>query len=316
MSVVTDAIFNANSHERYLNSKEFERIGRHVLSSEKRLRIAQILTENREKIIQQATQQLLQNHPVTNLGAVNFEDRVAAYRQSLDAYLRLITYTTVAGDEQIDLVSEQEIRDSIKLPHNAVAAGVRAMWDVALPLLPSQDIDEANRYFEAVIRVLQRSSSERPVQMSQMDFNQDNSDLTLAGTSQNSSAEEVQLTVFPSNASSMRSESLQEQNLSDREVDEFQVLSTLERRPLTVENLAYLLGKSVDYTRDLVKRLWNRGYIDAATGGIVRRMMLVAQFGRRTVRLSDSQTYFILTSKGHFRLHPPFSFGESRGLKR
>ncbi|MFN6568006.1 hypothetical protein A6770_23300 [Nostoc minutum NIES-26] len=124
------------------------------------------------------------------------------------------------------------------------------------------------------------------------------------------------------------------------------ILTALERRPLTVENLAYALGLPLEETREVMMRLWDEGYIDTTTsvssgakigaitgstivGGVIGAMAAgifgaaigavlgntvgdqIVPAGRQEKRqktvISDSQTYFILTSKGHYHLHPPTS---------
>ncbi|HEY9816602.1 MAG TPA: allophycocyanin, partial [Candidatus Obscuribacterales bacterium] len=54
MSIVTKSIVNADAEARYLSPGELDRIKAFVTSGESRLRIAQVLTESRERIIKQA----------------------------------------------------------------------------------------------------------------------------------------------------------------------------------------------------------------------------------------------------------------------
>lgn len=63
MSVVTKSIVNADAEARYLSPGELDRIKSFVTSGEKRLRIAQVLTESRERIVKQAADQLFQKRP-------------------------------------------------------------------------------------------------------------------------------------------------------------------------------------------------------------------------------------------------------------
>jgi outer membrane lipoprotein SlyB len=115
-------------------------------------------------------------------------------------------------------------------------------------------------------------------------------------------------------------------------MDDTKILTALERQPLTVENIAYGLGLPVDETREIILRLLHEGYIDTTTsvssgitigaivgstifGGLIAGPIGAAigavlgnqlsSTGSQKKRIpSDSQTYFILTSKGHYRLHP------------
>ncbi len=54
MSIVTKSIVNADAEARYLSPGELDRIKSFVASGEARLRIAQTLTESRERIVQTA----------------------------------------------------------------------------------------------------------------------------------------------------------------------------------------------------------------------------------------------------------------------
>jgi allophycocyanin alpha subunit len=62
MSIVTKSIVNADAEARYLSPGELDRI-RALLRVRRRLRIVQALTENRERIIKQAGDQLFQKRP-------------------------------------------------------------------------------------------------------------------------------------------------------------------------------------------------------------------------------------------------------------
>ena len=54
MSIVTKSIVNADAEARYLSPGELERIKTFVTTGASRLRIAQTLTESRERIVKQA----------------------------------------------------------------------------------------------------------------------------------------------------------------------------------------------------------------------------------------------------------------------
>jgi hypothetical protein len=100
-------------------------------------------------------------------------------------------------------------------------------------------------------------------------------------------------------------------------IDELRVLNALERRPLTVENLAHTLGCPIQDMHETVERLWQKGFIDTTKatstqeGAQVRWILnQIVPWGpppMATETYSNSKTYFILTSKGHLRLHPILS---------
>jgi allophycocyanin alpha subunit len=161
MSVVTKSIVNADAEARYLSPGELDRIKSFVGSGERRLRIAQTLTESRERIIKLAGDQLFQKRPdiVSPGGNAYGEEMTATCLRDLDYYLRLVTYGVVSGDitpiEEIGLVGVKEMYNSLGTPIPAVAEGVRCMKSVASSLLSAEDASEAGFYFDYVIGAMQ-----------------------------------------------------------------------------------------------------------------------------------------------------------------
>ncbi|MDB9525826.1 allophycocyanin subunit alpha [Oscillatoria sp. CS-180] len=161
MSIVTKSIVNADAEARYLSPGELDRIKTFVTSGERRLRIAQVLTESRERIVKQAGDQLFQKRPdvVSPGGNAYGEEMTATCLRDMDYYLRLITYGVVAGDvtpiEEIGLVGVKEMYNSLGTPVPAVAESVRCMKAVASGLLSSEDAAEASAYFDYVVGAMQ-----------------------------------------------------------------------------------------------------------------------------------------------------------------
>ncbi|MBW4599184.1 MAG: allophycocyanin subunit alpha [Calothrix sp. FI2-JRJ7] len=157
MSIVTKSIVNADAEARYLSPGELDRIKSFVTTGEKRLRIAQALTDNRERIVKQAGDQLFQKRPdvVSPGGNAYGQEMTATCLRDLDYYLRLITYGIVSGDvtpiEEIGIVGVREMYKSLGTPIDAVVAGVGAMKSVATGLMSGEDAGEAGSYFDYVI---------------------------------------------------------------------------------------------------------------------------------------------------------------------
>ena len=157
MSIITKSIVNADAEARYLSPGELDRIKTFVSSGERRVRIAQIMSESRERIIKEAGNQLFQKRPdvVSPGGNAYGEEMTATCLRDLDYYLRLISYGIVAGDvtpiEEIGLVGVTEMYKSLGTPIEAVAEGVRCMKNVATTLLSGDDAGEAASYFDYVI---------------------------------------------------------------------------------------------------------------------------------------------------------------------
>ncbi len=161
MSVITKSIVNADAEARYLSPGELDRIKSFVSSGERRLRIAQTLTESRERIIKQAGDQLFQKRPdvVSPGGNAYGEEMTATCLRDMDYYLRLITYGIVSGDvtpiEEIGLVGVKEMYNSLGTPIPAVAESIRCMKSVASSLLAAEDAAEAGFYFDFVVSAMQ-----------------------------------------------------------------------------------------------------------------------------------------------------------------
>jgi len=161
MSVVTKSIVNADAEARYLSPGDLDRIKGFVSSGERRLRIAQTLTESRERIVKQAGDQLFQKRPdvVSPGGNAYGEQMTATCLRDLDYYLRLVTYGVVSGDvtpiEEIGLVGVKEMYNSLGTPIPGVVEGVRGLKNAAASLLSGEDAAEAGYYFDYVIGAMQ-----------------------------------------------------------------------------------------------------------------------------------------------------------------
>ncbi|ERN39890.1 phycobilisome protein [Rubidibacter lacunae KORDI 51-2] len=161
MSIVTKSIVNADAEARYLSPGELDRIKSFVEGGEQRLRIAQVLTESRERIIKEAGDKLFQKRPdvVSPGGNAYGEEMTATCLRDMDYYLRLVTYGVVAGDvtpiEEIGLVGVAEMYKSLGTPIDAVAQSVREMKGVATSLMSMEDAAEAGSYFDYVVGRMQ-----------------------------------------------------------------------------------------------------------------------------------------------------------------
>jgi allophycocyanin alpha subunit len=160
MSIVTKSIVNADAEARYLSPGELDRIKTFVSSGERRLRIAQILTENRERLVKQAGEQVFQKRPdvVSPGGNAYGQELTATCLRDLDYYLRLVTYGIVAGDvtpiEEIGVIGAREMYKSLGTPIEGITEGVRGLKSAASSLLSADDAAEAGSYFDYVVGAL------------------------------------------------------------------------------------------------------------------------------------------------------------------
>jgi len=151
---------NADAEARYLSPGELDRIKSFVATGERRVRIAQVLTENRERLVKQAGDQLFQKRPdvVSPGGNAYGQELTATCLRDLDYYLRLVTYGIVAGDvtpiEEIGVIGARELYKSLGTPIDGVAEGIRGLKNVATTLLSGDDAAEAGTYFDYLVGAL------------------------------------------------------------------------------------------------------------------------------------------------------------------
>ncbi len=160
MSIVTKSIVSADAEARYLSPGELERIKGFISSGANRLRVAQVLTESRERIIKEAGDALFQRRPdvVSPGGNAYGEEMTATCLRDLDYYLRLVTYAVISGEvspiDEIGIIGAKEMYKSLGTPIDAVAQGVREMKNVASSLISGEDATETASYFDYVVRGL------------------------------------------------------------------------------------------------------------------------------------------------------------------
>ena len=160
MSIVSNSIINADAEARYLSPGELDQIKAFATGGQRRLRVAQILSEGRERIVKQAGSALFQRRPdvVSPGGNAYGDEMTATCLRDMDYYLRLVTYGVVAGDitpiEEIGVIGAKELYRSLGTNLEAMALSVREMTNVAMALLRGEDAEEAGFYFDYVIGAL------------------------------------------------------------------------------------------------------------------------------------------------------------------
>ena len=146
MSIVSNSIINADAEARYLSPGELDQIKAFVSGGQRRLRVAQVLSESRERIVKTAGGQLFQKRPdvISPGGNAYGEAMTATCLRDMDYYLRLVTYGVVAGDvtpiEEIGVIGARELYRSLGTPLEAMAEAVREMkpspWASSVVLMP------------------------------------------------------------------------------------------------------------------------------------------------------------------------------------
>lgn len=161
MSIIKKLIVNADAESRYLTPGEMDQIKGFVMSSDRRLRLVQALTESRERIVKQAANQLFRQRPslVSPGGNAYGEEMTATCLRDMDYYLRLITYSVAAGEttpiQEIGVIGVRQMYNSLGTPVDAVAEGIRAMKGAITTMISGEDIAEVGIYFDYLINALQ-----------------------------------------------------------------------------------------------------------------------------------------------------------------
>lgn len=160
MSVINQVIATADDELRYPSVDELQAVQTYMGTGLRRLEIAQILTENKKRIIDQAQKKLFAKHPdYLRSGGNAFGDK--RYNQCLrdyDWYLRLITYGIISGTkepiESIGLIGVREMYNALNVPIPGMVDAIVFMKEAALELLSSEDAAEATPYFDYVINAM------------------------------------------------------------------------------------------------------------------------------------------------------------------
>jgi len=160
MSVVSQVILKADDELRYPSSGELRGIENFLKTGQQRIRIAETLSENEKKIVDQAQKQLFKKRPDYRAPGGNAYGQ-RQYNQCLRDYgwyLRLITYGVLSGDkepiEKIGLIGVKEMYNSLDVPVPGMVEAIRFLKEAALGQLSSEDAQEAAPYFDYIIQTM------------------------------------------------------------------------------------------------------------------------------------------------------------------
>lgn len=155
MSIITQAIANADREARYLSQGELNALRSFFEDGDQRLRIASILTANVEKIVEKGSEAFWQRCQITPSNSGNPTFRSSCLRDQ-GWYVRLITYAIVIGDidpiQTSGLKGAKEMYTSLEIPLRNVVECMRCLKDAALDLLTLEDRAEVGPYFDYLIQ--------------------------------------------------------------------------------------------------------------------------------------------------------------------
>nr|NP_045154.1 allophycocyanin gamma subunit [Cyanidium caldarium]Q9TLW4.1 RecName: Full=Allophycocyanin alpha-B chain; AltName: Full=Allophycocyanin gamma chain [Cyanidium caldarium]AAF12940.1 unknown [Cyanidium caldarium]WDB00278.1 allophycocyanin gamma subunit [Cyanidium caldarium] len=159
MSFVSKTIIEADHELRYLNGAELEILRAYLNSSEKRIKVIKTLRDREKEIISKASRKLFQIHPdyIGPGGNASGSRQRALCLRDYGWYLRLITYSIIAGDknpvERIGLLGVRDMYNSLGVPLIGMVDSIQCLKDAALAELKSEEeVKLAEPYFDFVIQ--------------------------------------------------------------------------------------------------------------------------------------------------------------------
>lgn len=157
MSLVTELILNADSEARYPAPKEIRIFQDFIRTGDQRIRIASILAENEQRIVDNASAKFWERCPVTPSNSGN-PRKTASCQRDQGWYVRLVAYSILAGSEkplaEIGTVGIKEMYNSLEIPLRNLVEAMRCVKDEAVSLLNAEDAVEVAPYFDYIIRAL------------------------------------------------------------------------------------------------------------------------------------------------------------------
>ena len=155
MSIITQAIANADREARYLSRGELNNISYFFQDGQQRLRIASILTNNVQLIVEKGSQRFWQRCSITPSNSGN-DRKTASCQRDQGWYIRLVTYCVLAGNskplQDIGLDGMRAMYVSLGVPLANLKLAMRSIKNVALSGLTSEESALAAPYFDELIR--------------------------------------------------------------------------------------------------------------------------------------------------------------------
>lgn len=154
MSIITQAIANADREVRYLSRGELDAIGLFFEDWPQRLRIVSILNNNVQTIVDKGSQRFWQRCPITPSHSDNQRFQASCLRDQA-WFIRLISYAVAVGDvdplEASGVRGAKEMYLSLGVPLRNLADCMRALKEVTLEMLDPGDAVEVGPYFDYLI---------------------------------------------------------------------------------------------------------------------------------------------------------------------
>jgi allophycocyanin-B len=157
VSIVAQTIAQSEEANRFFSSAEITKLQDFFNSSEKRLRVSQILMQNEQKIVQEGSQRFWAQRPNTPSNSGN-PQKTALCQRDQAWYLRLVSYCVLAGNvkplEDIGVDGMREMYVSLGVPLANLNVAMRCLKEVASGMMNSEEAAIAAPYFDYLIRAM------------------------------------------------------------------------------------------------------------------------------------------------------------------
>jgi allophycocyanin-B len=157
MSLVKQVILDADEELRYPTPSEIRMIQSFCKTGERRIRIADKLANNTERLVDRASRRFWKRCPVTPSNSGNIR-KTASCQRDQGWYVRLTAYCVLAGNEQplteIGTIGMKEMYASLGIPLANWVEAVRCLKEEAIALLGDDDATEVTPYFDHIINTL------------------------------------------------------------------------------------------------------------------------------------------------------------------
>ena len=157
MSLVAQVIAQSDDSERFFSSTEITKLQDFFNSGEQRIRVAQTLMQDEQKIVEEGSQRFWNQCPNTPSNSGD-PQKTALCQRDQSWYLRLISYAVLAGNmkplEDIGIDGMREMYTSLGVPVNNVGRCMRCLKEAASTRMSGEESSIAAPYFDYLIRAM------------------------------------------------------------------------------------------------------------------------------------------------------------------
>lgn len=158
MSIVSKVILDADNELRYPSVAELKNIVDYFNTTDERIKIACILRDKEQSIIQIASKAIFKIHPdyIAPGGNAQGVRKRSLCLRDYGWYLRLITYGILAGDkesiEKIGLIGVREMYNSLGVPIIGMIDSIECLKNAVFEFLEEEQRFLIAPYFDFIIQ--------------------------------------------------------------------------------------------------------------------------------------------------------------------